>query len=553
MKIALAQLNYHIGNFSGNTEKIIGAVRKAGAAGADLVVFPELAVCGYPPLDFLEFRDFIDRCEKAVLAISRECSGIAAIVGAPSANPESGGKDLYNSAFYLADGGIRKVIHKSLLPNYDVFDEYRYFEPARSTACVDVCGNRTAITICEDLWNREDDPLYGFSPMESLAAGQPGMIINIAASPFDHNHADRRRDILKRNAIRYGIPLIYVNHVGGQTEMLFDGGSMVIDAGGKVACELSYFEEDLRYVELETAKGASGSMVIPDQQPAVPGPSSRPERMCRALIMGVRDYFGKLKLEKAVLGLSGGIDSAVTAVLAAHALGKENVLCVLMPSPYSSAHSVNDALHLCANAGIPSTTLPIDGLYADFMESTKPLFGDRPEDTTEQNLQARIRAVLLMALSNKLGHILLNTSNKSEMAVGYSTLYGDLCGGLSVLGDVYKTDVYKLAEYLNHEAEVIPLNIIRKEPSAELAPDQKDTDSLPPYDLLDEILFRYIELRMGPGEITRQGFDISLVDKVLKMVNSNEYKRWQAPPILRVSQKAFGLGRRMPIVGKYLS
>jgi len=549
MNIALAQLNFHIGNFEGNTAAIRKAIRRARDEGADLVVFPELAVSGYPPLDFLEFADFIARCRAAVESIAAECTGIAAIVGAPSLNPEIKGKDLFNTAYFLADGRIADVVHKALLPTYDVFDEYRYFEPNAKSSCIVCNGHRVALTICEDLWNEEDDPLYGFSPMDTLAREKPALIVNIAASPFDYGHAEKRKAILRRNALKYGLPIVYVNHVGAQTEMLFDGGSLVLDAGGEVVHELAYFTEDFRLVGMHPA----GDTVKPAAGAPVPAPMPREERMGRALVMGIRDYFRKMRFGQAVLGLSGGIDSAVTLALAVEALGAANVHPVLMPSAYSSAASVSDAEAMCRTSGIAFETVPIHGLVDAFGAVTAPLFGDWPADITEQNIQARIRAVVLMALANKHGYILLNTSNKSELAVGYGTLYGDLAGGLSVLGDVYKTDVYRLAAWINRERTVIPEAIVRKEPSAELLPGQKDTDDLPPYDLLDAILLRYIEGRNGPDDIVRQGFDTSVVRDILRRVNTSEYKRFQTPPILRVSPKAFGLGRRMPIVARYLS
>lgn len=546
MKIALAQLNYHIGNFEENTSKIIHSIEQAKSAKADLVVFAELAVCGYPPLDFLEFKDFIDQCLQSVERIAQACNGIAAIVGSPSINPVLKGKNLFNTAFFLQDGKIKGMAHKALLPTYDVFDEYRYFEPNRSFGCMELDGKKFALTICEDLWNEEDDPLYVFCPMDALVPEQPQFIINIAASPFDYKHAETRKAILKRNALKYSLPIFYVNHVGGQTEMLFDGGSLVMNARGEVIEELKYFDEDFRVFELKSLSSAS-------PQKEKKSGNFVSASIHDALVLGIRDYFRKMNFNKAILGLSGGIDSAVVTALAAKALGNENVLPVLMPSPFSSAHSVEDSVRLCENLRLSYETIPISGIYEQYLGSLKPFFKNLPFNVAEENIQARIRATLLMALSNKLGYILLNTSNKSELAVGYGTLYGDMCGGLSVLGDVYKTQVYDLAHYLNLESEIIPVHIINKPPSAELRPGQLDSDSLPPYELLDDILYQYIEMHRGPGEIMARGFDDALVKRILKMVNSNEYKRFQTPPILRVSSKAFGLGRRMPIVGNYLA
>ncbi len=551
MKIALAQLNYRIGDFEQNESGIIGCIQKARTAGADLVVFAELSVCGYPPRDFLEFDDFIEKCYQGVLRIAEECTGIAAIVGSPSVNPADKGKPLYNSAYFLADGRIQSLSHKTLLPNYDVFDEYRYFEPNRLPyEVIEYKGSRIALTICEDLWNITDDPLYVRNPMDELLKLNPDMIINIAASPFHYSQPDDRFEVLKRNAMTYGIPVFYVNQVGGNTELLFDGGSMVINAGGGLVAELKRFSEDFQILdtgklEFENRFTVHGSRFTDHE--------SRISLIHNGLVMGIRDYFHKMGFSKAILGLSGGIDSAVTLVLAAEALGKENVKAVLLPSKYSSDHSIKDALDLANNLGVEHEIIPIEESFTAILHSLEQQFRDQPFNLTEENIQARVRAVILMALSNKFGYILLNTSNKSEAAVGYGTLYGDMCGGLSVLGDVYKTQVYELARYINRERKIIPQNSIDKPPSAELRPDQKDSDSLPEYDILDKILMKYIEERKGPRELILAGFDERIVKRILKLVNNNEYKRYQTPPILRVSPKAFGMGRRMPIVGKYLS
>ncbi len=544
MKIALAQINYHIGNFSSNLLKAKKALEKAKSQGADLIVFAELAVSGYPPRDFLEFRDFIDKCQDAVKELASHCHGIAAIIGSPSVNPEIKGKDLHNSAYFLADGKVQDVVHKTLLPNYDIFDEYRYFEPNREFRVIDFKGKRIALTICEDLWNISNDPLYTINPMDELMVGKPDFMVNIAASPFNYSQEKVRKEILVRNTKEYKIPLFYVNHVGAQTELMFDGGSMVINSTGSIVGELDYFQEDLQIFDLEHIEKLNQIKSLPKDKIAL---------IHDALVMGVRNYFGKLGFTKAILGLSGGIDSAVTLVVSARALGKENVHSVLMPSKFSSGHSVSDAQKLAENLGSPYDIVHIIEPYDSFIKTMDPYFHGLSFDVTEENLQARIRGVILMAMSNKFGYILLNTSNKSEAAVGYGTLYGDMNGGLSVLGDVYKTEVFKLAEYINQDQEIIPGSIITKPPSAELRPDQKDSDSLPEYDILDKILYEYIEQRKGPAEIIAMGFDENIVRKTLKLVNTNEYKRHQTPPILRVSPKAFGMGRRMPIVGKYLS
>lgn len=547
MKIALAQLNFVIGDFGKNLLRIRDTVAAAKGMGADVVVFPELAVCGYPPRDFLEFGDFIRQSREAVEAIAACAEGIAVIVGGPSANPAGKGKPLYNSAWFLKEGKVSMLAHKTLLPNYDVFDEYRYFEPNRLPYALAECsGRKIALTICEDLWNITDDPLYVRNPMDELAVLGPELIINIAASPFHYGQQELRREVLTRNAAAYSLPVFYVNHVGGQTELLFDGGSMVVAPNGALFDTMKFFEEDLRVYDLDTVMAFTGEEAQPAKVPTI-------ERIHDALVMGIRDYFGKMGFKRALLGLSGGIDSAVTLVLAARALGSDNVRAVLLPSPYSSEHSITDAVELAENLNCPYDIIRIDGPYASFEETLRPLFAGLPFGLAEENLQARARAVILMAISNKMGYILLNTSNKSEAAVGYGTLYGDMCGGISVLGDVYKTEVYELAALINTKKTIIPENTITKPPSAELRPGQKDSDSLPEYGILDRILYHYIEERMGPNELIAAGFDEATVRKVLNLVNFNEYKRYQTPPILRVSPKAFGTGRRMPIVARYLS
>jgi len=552
VKISIAQLDYHIGNFESNVRKIREAIRQAKAESADLILFAELAVCGYPPRDFLEFDDFIHECELGIHSIAQDCTGIAAIIGSPSPNPNPKGKRLFNTAWFLADGKVRAMTHKSLLPNYDVFDEYRYFEPNKDFKIIDYQGIKIAITICEDLWNITDTPLYTASPMEMLIRQRPDLLVNIAASPFHYDQVNIRRDVLARNASTFGLPVFYVNHVGAQTELIFDGGSMVVDRRGKVVDELNYFQEDLRFYRFEKA---GKDVQLYDR--GIMGPqnldTSRIALIYDALVLGIRTYFRKLGFRDAILGLSGGIDSAVTLVLAAEALGNEHVHAILLPSRYSTSHSVRDAVELAEHLGVPFQTISIEEIFRSCESTLLPVFEDRPPDVTEENIQARVRAVVLMALANKFGYILLNTSNKSEAAVGYGTLYGDMCGGLAVLGDVYKTQVYELASYINRSKEIIPVNTIHKPPSAELRPDQMDSDSLPDYDLLDRILFQYIELRQGPQEIISMGFDEKIVRKVLRMVNTNEYKRHQTPPILRISPKAFGMGRRMPIVARYLS
>ena len=497
---------------------------------------------GYPAQDFLEFDDFIIKCDNAVKSIAKECDGIAAVIGSPSFNKNNKGKRLLNSAFFLADGKILSIANKALMPNYDIFDEYRYFEPAKDFNIIKFKDKKIALTICEDLWAEDDRPLYPLNPMEELIKQNPDFIINIAASPFSFNQAKKRKEILVKNSKKYHLPLFYVNHVGAQTEILFDGGSLVINEQGKIIDEFEYFKEDFRIYDTNNLNDISNKN----------NPAEKIQLIHDALIMGISNYFQKLNFKKAILGLSGGIDSAVTLVLAAKALGNKNLKAILLPSEFSSDHSVNDAVALAENLNVDYNIISIKDIYNASNKTLKPYFNNLPFNIAEENLQARIRGLLLMAFSNKYGYILLNTSNKSEAAVGYGTLYGDMCGGLSVLGDVYKTDVFKLAKFINKEKEIIPNNTINKPPSAELRPNQKDSDSLPDYDILDKILYNYIELHKGPEHIINLGFDENIVRKVLKLVNINEYKRRQTPPILRVSSKAFGMGRRMPVVAKYL-
>ena len=549
MKIALAQLNFHIGNFDYNVNKIISSISRAKSLGAELIVFPELSICGYPPRDFLEFDDFIAKCESAVSQIAEHCQGIAAIVGLPSKNNSNTGKPLFNSACFIEDQRVKKYIHKGLLPNYDVFDEYRYFEPAAEFEIVTYKDVRIALTVCEDIWeeeiveteSRKGRKLYKVSPMDELMKQKPTIAINISASPFNYNQDKTRKHLLNKMAKKHKIPFIYLNQVGGQTELIFDGGSMVVGEDGSIKKQMLFFEEDFLIVE---------SHEINDS-PKFEIEKTSIELIYQALVLGIKDYFTKLNFSKAILGLSGGIDSALTVVLAAEALGKENVLAVLLPSKYSSDHSVSDSLKLVETLGCNYQIIPIENGVASVEDSLKELFAGQQPGIAEENIQARIRAIILMAISNKFGYILLNTSNKSEAAVGYGTLYGDMCGGLSVIGDLFKTQVYELSNYINKEKEIIPQNIISKPPSAELRPNQKDSDSLPDYDVLDKILQLYILEREGPQEIINMGFEPTLVNRIFNLVNRSEYKRQQTPPILRVSKKAFGQGRRMQIVADY--
>ncbi|HVW96515.1 MAG TPA: NAD+ synthase [Mucilaginibacter sp.] len=549
MKIALAQLNYHVGNFESNTAKIIEHIKKARANGADLVVFAELCVCGYPSRDFLEFDEFIGLCESSAQKIAEECHGIACIIGLPTPNNRPEGKDLNNSAYFIEDGKIKAIANKALLPNYDIFDEYRYFEPATEFSCIEFKGKKIALTICEDLWNTIENPLYVTRPMDTLIKQAPDVMINIAASPFAYNHDEERIAILKDNAKRYHLPLLYVNHVGAQTELIFDGGSLVFDNSGKLIDELPYFEESFAYYDLDD----NGNVSFTHQSTLMTERESDIEQIHKGIILGIKDYFYKSGFKQAILGLSGGIDSAVVCALAAEALGPKNVMAVLLPSRFSSDHSIKDAQDLVDNLGCLHEVVPIKDITEAFESTLSPQFKGLPFNIAEENIQSRSRAVLLMAMCNKFGYILLNTSNKSEAAVGYGTLYGDMCGGISVIGDVYKTQVFDLARHINKDREIIPINSITKPPSAELRPGQKDTDSLPEYDILDKILQVYIEERRSSAEIIKMGYDEHTVRRVIKLVNMAEHKRYQTPPILRVSPKAFGMGRRMPIVGKYLT
>ncbi len=547
MKVAFAQLNYTIGDFEGNSAKIIAYIEKAKVEGADLVVFSELSVTGYYPHDLLEKKEFIQKAENAVANIAAFCHGIAAIIGAPRINQNEKGKQLFNAAFLLFNGEIQYIQDKTLLPTYDVFDEYRHFEPNRQFDLAQYKGEKFAITICEDLWDEQPtasefgkDKLYQISPMEELAKLKPAFVVNISASPFSYNQEEWRKNVLINKAKKYKTPVLYINQVGAQTELIFDGGSVLIDGNGEVIKELKYFEEDFLIVDTRNI----GEKQLQPEAGTI-------EKIHDALVLGIGDYFRKMGFTRATLGLSGGIDSAITVVLAVKALGAENVRVLLLPSKYSSNHSIEDAWQLAENLGIQYEIVKIQPAVDAFEAALKPIFGGTSPGVTEENIQARARGIYLMAISNKFGHILLNTTNKSESAVGYGTLYGDMNGGLAVLGDVYKTDIFKMARLINRDKEIIPENTIIKPPSAELRPDQKDTDSLPEYHDLDRMLFGYIEMNLSPKEIVDMGFDEKVVNRVIRMVNMNEYKRFQAAPILRISSKAFGFGRRMPLVAKY--
>ena len=560
MKIFLAQQNYHIGNFESNTRKILQAIREAKAQGGDLILFSEMCVSGYPARDFVEFDDFIRKCYEAVDRIREEADTIGVLIGSPARNTSHKGKGLFNAAFFLYEKEIRAEIHKTLLPTYDVLDEYRYFEPAFDWQVVPFKGKKLAITICEDIWNLGDNPLYRICPMDKLMEQQPDLMLNISASPFDYTHDEDRKSVIKANVVKYKLPMFYCNAIGSQTEVVFDGSSLIFDKDANLCKAFPMFTEAMESVILNDDGSISTPILepasrVPDKElnPALLEPELNIGQVYNALLLGIRDYFGKMGFTKAILGSSGGIDSAVTLALACDALGKDNVRAILMPSPYSTDHSVKDAVQLSRNLGNPYDILRINDVYESFLHTLQPVFGDLPFSLAEENIQSRSRGNLLMAIANKFGYILLNTSNKSELATGYGTLYGDMAGGLGVLGDCYKLQVYALARHINRNREIIPETIIQKAPSAELRPNQKDSDSLPDYTVLDQILYQYIEKRLGPLEIKAQGFEATLVDRTLKMVNTNEYKRNQFCPIIRISPKAFGVGRRVPIVGKYLS
>lgn len=540
MKIALAQLNYTIADIVGNKEKIIVALNKAKESAADLVVFSELSICAYPPDDLLDYPHFISNCIQAVEEIAKHAIGITVILGSPTFNESKIGRRLYNSACVLQDGIIKETLHKTLLPTYDVFNEARYFEENSSFKTIEINGKKLAITICEDLWFEMERFNYTVNPLEELSKYGPDLLINISASPFNMHKKIERLNVLKNVCMRYALPLVYVNQTGVHTDLVFDGNSMVINESGNLVLECSNFKEDFQIFDTDKEYGEIDFKETEET-----------ELMHDALIYGIQNFFGKMGFSKAILGSSGGIDSAVVQALATRALGAENVKAILMPSDFSSEGSVLDAKKLSENLKNNFEILPISNVFDSFSQTLKPMFEGLEFGLAEENIQARSRAVLLMAISNKFGHILLNTSNKSEMSVGYTTLYGDMCGSLSVMGDLYKTDVYKLARFINKDLEIIPYSIIDKAPSAELRPNQKDSDSLPEYDVLDQILELYIEKQKGIEEIVQLGFEFALVNRIIGMVNRSEYKRFQAPPIIRIRSKAFGRGRQIPLVSKW--
>ncbi|MEP9411585.1 MAG: NAD+ synthase [Candidatus Brocadia sp.] len=545
MKIALAQINQTVGDFQKNAEKICSYIDRARRQNADLVVFPELAVTGYPPKDFLDIPAFIDENLKTLNTIASGVYGISAVVGFVDRNKRRHGKLVHNAAAFIQDRKIVSVHHKSLLPTYDVFDECRYFEPAYSISPVKFMDYTLGISICEDIWNDEEfwpRPLYEIDPIENLISHGANVMINVSSSPFTVEKHDKiRLRMLMHDATKYKVPFIYVNQVGGNDDLVFDGNSVVINAQGRLIAQAATFEEDLMVVDIEN----------PEVQ-IQPRTYSPIETVHMALVAGLRDYVKKCGFKKVVIGLSGGIDSAVTAALAAEALGNTNVIGVLMPSQFSSQDSIDDAVELSQNLGITYKIIPIKDVFETYQKTLQTEFKGMPFDIAEENLQARIRGNIIMALSNKYGYLVLTTGNKSELAVGYCTLYGDMSGGFALISDVPKTMVYELARYINREKEIIPLNSITKPPSAELRPNQFDQDSLPPYDVLDGILKAYIEDARGIDEIIQMGFDEKIVREIIRKVNRNEYKRRQAAPGIKVTSKAFGSGRRMPIAHNFM-
>ena len=544
MKIALAQIDPTVGDFTGNLEKIVAASRRAAGLGARLTVFSELAICGYPPADFLEKPSFLARCCSAVdeLAGATRELPTAVLAGVALPTRRDDGKPAFNAAVMLDRGRLILEQHKCLLPFYDVFDEQRYFSPSGPQKIAELDGVRLAVTICEDAWNDKNfwpRRLYSVDPIEELMRTRPALHINLSSSPFWHSKRALRREMLAAIARRDGIPVLMCNQVGGDDSLVFDGSSLALNARGELIAQAASFREDLVVVD-------------PFEAPRLAEPDDDDtEAAYRALVLGTCDYVRKCGFSKVLVALSGGIDSALVAAIAAEALGAKNVIAVGMPSPYSSAGSIEDSRQLAANLGIRFEIIGISALFEEFNDALAPLFAGTKPDITEENIQSRTRAVLLMALSNKFGALVLTTGNKSEMAVGYCTLYGDMVGALAVIGDLVKTRVYAVSRWLNREREVIPVAILNKPPSAELRPGQMDTDSLPPYDVLDPILEAYVERYETPEQISREhGFSLDLVQQVVRLVERSEYKRQQAAPVLKVTRKSFGMGRRFPIAVK---
>ncbi|MGA7968559.1 MAG: NAD+ synthase [Terriglobales bacterium] len=545
MKIALGQINPTVGDFSGNSAKIIQFARQAQSAGAGLILFPELAVCGYPPRDLVERPSFVERNRTTVEQIAAETAGIAVICGMVTPAHAESGKSVMNSAALLRNGRIEFIQSKMLLPTYDVFDEMRNFAPARSQQLFDFCGKKMALTICEDAWNDKhfwNKRLYVVDPVEELVRAGGNFVLNISASPFWLGKREFRQNMLAAIAKNQKVPVAMVNQVGGNDSLVFDGSSLVIAPDGRVIAQGKSFEEDLIFFDSANLTG--------DLHPQIEGEEAS---AYQALVLGTRDYVQKCGFRQAIIGLSGGIDSALTAAIAVEALGSKNVIGVGMPGPYSSPGSISDARDLAANLGIRFELLSINEIYESARQALAPVFAGRPEDVTEENIQSRARGLLLMSMSNKFGALVLSTGNKSELAVGYCTLYGDMVGGLAVISDVPKTLVFRLAAYVNSRgnAPLIPLATIEKPPSAELRPNQKDSDSLPPYDILDTILEEYVEDSRSAEQIAAtHSYDLDLVQRVIRMIVRSEYKRQQAAPGIKISPKAFGYGRRFPIAAK---
>ncbi len=543
MKIALGQINPTVGDFSGNAAKIIQFALQARSAGAGLILFPELAVCGYPPRDLVERPSFVARNRATVEQIASETQGIAVICGMVTPADADSGKKVMNSAALLREGHIDFIQSKMLLPTYDVFDEMRNFAPAKSQQLFSICGKQMALTICEDAWNDKrfwNRQLYRVDPVEELVRVGGNFVLNISASPFWLGKRELRHDMLAAIAKNQKVPVAMVNQVGGNDSLVFDGSSLVIAPDGQVIAQGKSFEEDLIYFDSQKLSGEMHPQVAGEEASAY-----------EALVLGTRDYVYKCGFQRAIIGISGGIDSALTASIAADALGAENVIGVGMPGPYSSQGSIDDARELAKSLHIRFELLSIQGIYEAARETLAPVFADRPPDTTEENIQSRARGLLLMAMSNKFGALVLSTGNKSELAVGYCTLYGDMVGGLAVISDVPKTLVYRISAYVNSRRKVIPQATLEKPPSAELRPDQKDSDALPPYDVLDAILEDFVEELSSAEQIARvRNFELDLVRRVIRMVERSEYKRQQAAPGIKISAKAFGYGRRFPIAAK---
>ena len=543
MKIALGQINPTVGDFTGNSKKIIERARQAQAAGADMVLFPELSVCGYPPRDLVEKPAFVCRSRKVTQEIARAVPEITVVCGFVSPARVETGKRVMNSAAVLRNGEIKFIQSKMLLPTYDVFDELRYFDPATSQQLFPFDGREMALTICEDAWNDKHfwhRRLYNIDPVEELLRAGGNFVLNISASPFHVGKRELRREMLQTIARENNVPVAFVNQVGGNDSLIFDGSSMVIAPDGRIVAQGKSFEEDLVFFNSDTLQG--------DIHPQIEGEEAS---AYAALVLGARDYVCKCGFRQVILGLSGGIDSALTAAIAVDALGADNVMGVALPSQYSSEHSIKDARALACNLGIRFEVIPIAEIFDSYRQALANVFADLPEDVTEENLQSRIRGAILMAQSNKFNRLVLTTGNKSELAVGYCTLYGDMVGGLAVISDVPKTMVYRLSRYVNSQRQVIPQSTLEKPPSAELRPGQKDSDSLPPYEVLDNILEDYVEDYRTAEQIAKErGYDLNLVRQVIRMIERSEYKRQQAAPGLKITPKAFGMGRRFPIAQK---